>query len=197
MQRRARIERKTAETEILVDWDLDGRGTSKVETPYPFLDHMLSSMAKHGLFDLTLQAKGDTQIDDHHTIEDLGIALGQSLAQALGERRGIRRFGEANIPLDEALAQVVIDLSGRPCLVYQVRLPRKKIKEFDASLIEHFFKSFVDHSKATLHIRLHYGKDPHHILEAVFKGLGRALEEAVRIDPRIEGIPSTKGGLIV
>lgn len=196
MERKAKVERKTAETEIQVVWNLDGRGMPRVETPYPFLDHMLSSMAKHGLFDLAVQAKGDTVIDDHHTLEDLGIVLGQALAQALGDRRGIRRFGESTVALDESLAQCVVDLSGRPYLVYQVRLPRKKIKEFDTALIEHFLKSFTDHAKTTLHVRLIYGTDPHHILEAVFKSFGRALDAATRIDPRMEGIPSTKGRLI-
>jgi imidazoleglycerol-phosphate dehydratase len=196
MERIAKIERKTAETRIEVEWNLDGGGRQSIKTPYPFFDHMLSSMARHGLFGLSVRAEGDTEIDDHHTLEDLGIVLGQALSQTLGERRGIRRFGEASIPLDEALAQVVIDLSGRSHLVYRVRLPRRRIKEFDVSLIEHFFKSFVDHSKATLHIRLLYGTDPHHILEAVFKGLGRALEGATRIDPRVKGFPSTKGTLI-
>jgi len=195
MTRKAEIERKTAETEIEVAWNLDGRGLHRIETPYPFLNHMLSSMGKHGLFDLTVRAKGDTDIDDHHTLEDLGIVLGQALAQALGERRGIRRFGQASVPLDEALAESVIDLSGRPYLIYQVKLPRRKIKEFDVSLIEHFLKSFTDHAKVTLHVRLLYGKDPHHILEAIFKSLGRALEGATRFESRIEGIPSTKGRL--
>ncbi len=195
MERTGRVERKTAETEILVYWNLDGKGTAKIDTPYPFLDHMFTSMAKHGGFDLTIRAKGDTHIDDHHTLEDLGIVLGQALSQALGEKKGIQRFGEANIPLDESLAQVVIDLSGRPYLVYQVKLPRKKIKEFDLYLVEHLLKSFIDHAKATLHIRLLYGKDPHHILEAIFKGLGRALESATRPHPRLKSIPSTKGKL--
>lgn len=195
MGRTGKIERKTAETEILVYWNLDGKGHTKVHTPYPFLDHMLSSLAKHGGFDLTIRAKGDTHIDDHHTMEDLGIVLGQALEQALGDKRGIQRFGEACVPLDESLAQVVIDLSGRPYLVYQVKLPRKKIKEFDVDLMEHLLKSFIDHAKATLHVRLLYGKDPHHILEAIFKGLGRALESATRFHPRMKGIPSTKGKL--
>lgn len=195
MERRAKVVRKTAETEILVEWNLDGRGHADVSTPYPFFDHMLSSMAKHGLFDLTVRAKGDTQIDDHHTLEDLGIVLGQALGEALGEKRGIRRFGEAAVPLDEALTQVVVDLSGRPYLVYHVPIRRKKIKAFDASLLAHFFKSLVDHARITLHLRLVYGNDPHHCLEALFKALGRALEAACRYHSRVQGIPSTKGKL--
>lgn len=194
--RKATVERETKETQIAMAIDLDGTGAAQVDTPFPFLNHMLSAFSKHGFFDLRVTAKGDTEIDDHHTVEDIGIVLGELLAKGWGDKKGVRRFGAASIPLDEALAQVTVDLSGRPYLVYQVRMPRKKIKEFDTDLIEHFFRAVVDQSKITLHINLLYGKDPHHILEAIFKGFGRALDEATRIDPRREGaVASTKGTL--
>lgn len=193
--RRGSVARETKETQITIQIDLDGSGKYQVETPFPFLNHMLSAFAKHGYFDLTVKAKGDVEIDDHHTVEDIGIVLGEALAKAWGEKRGIRRFGHASIPLDEALAEVTVDLSGRPYLVYQVRMPKKKIKEFDTDLVEHFFRAVVDQCKINLHINLHYGKDPHHILEAIFKGFGRALDEATQIDPRLKGVASTKGKL--
>lgn len=189
------VRRETKETQITIQIDLDGSGKYQVETPFPFLNHMLSAFAKHGYFDLTVKAKGDVEIDDHHTVEDIGIVLGETLAKAWGEKRGIRRFGHASIPLDEALAEVTVDLSGRPYLVYQVQMPKKKIKEFDTDLVEHFFRAVVDQCKINLHINLHYGKDPHHILEAIFKGFGRALDAATQIDPRLKGVASTKGKL--
>lgn len=193
--RRTSVSRETKETQITINLDLDGSGRYQVETPFPFLNHMLSAFSKHGYFDLTVKAKGDVEIDDHHTVEDIGIVLGEALAKAWREKRGIRRFGHASIPLDEALAEVTVDLSGRPYLVYQVRMPKKKIKEFDTDLVEHFFRAVVDQCKINLHINLHYGKDPHHILEAIFKGFGRALDEATQIDPRLKGVASTKGKL--
>jgi len=193
--RRGSFARETKETQITIQIDLDGSGKYQVETPFPFLNHMLSAFSKHGYFDLTVKAKGDVEIDDHHTVEDIGIVLGETLAKAWGEKRGIRRFGHASIPLDEALAEVTVDLSGRPYLVYQVQMPKKKIKEFDTDLVEHFFRAVVDQCKINLHINLHYGKDPHHILEAIFKGFGRALDEATQIDPRLKGVASTKGKL--
>ncbi len=193
--RNGAVRRETKETQITIQIDLDGSGKYQVETPFPFLNHMLSAFAKHGYFDLTVKAKGDVEIDDHHTVEDIGIVLGETLAKAWGEKRGIRRFGHASIPLDEALAEVTVDLSGRPYLVYQVQMPKKKIKEFDTDLVEHFFRAVVDQCKINLHINLHYGKDPHHILEAIFKGFGRALDTATQIDPRLKGVASTKGKL--
>ena len=193
--RNGAVTRETKETQITIQIDLDGSGKYQVETPFPFLNHMLSAFAKHGYFDLTVKAKGDVEIDDHHTVEDIGIVLGETLAQAWGEKRGIRRFGHASIPLDEALAEVTVDLSGRPYLVYQVQMPKKKIKEFDTDLVEHFFRAVVDQCKINLHVNLHYGKDPHHILEAIFKGFGRALDAATQIDPRLKGVASTKGKL--
>lgn len=193
--RNGAVTRETKETQITIQIDLDGAGKYQVETPFPFLNHMLSAFAKHGYFDLTVKAKGDVEIDDHHTVEDIGIVLGEALAKAWGEKRGIRRFGHASIPLDEALAEVTVDLSGRPYLVYRVQMPKKKIREFDTDLVEHFFRAVVDQCKINLHINLHYGKDPHHILEAIFKGFGRALDAATQIDPRLKGVASTKGRL--
>jgi imidazoleglycerol-phosphate dehydratase len=193
--RKTTVVRETKETQIRIEMNLDGTGKYQVETPFPFLNHMLSAFSKHGYFDLSIHAKGDIEIDDHHTVEDIGIVLGESLAQAWGGKQGIHRFGQASVPLDEALAQVTIDLSGRPYLIYHVRMPRKRIKEFDTDLIEHFFRALVDQSKITLHINLLYGKDPHHILEAIFKGFGRALDQATQIDPRLKGVASTKGKL--
>ncbi|MFQ5579200.1 MAG: imidazoleglycerol-phosphate dehydratase HisB [Nitrospiria bacterium] len=193
--RRAKVERRTKETDISIGVNLDGAGVYQVNTPFPFMDHMLSAFSKHGFFDLDVRAEGDTEIDDHHTMEDIGIVLGEVLEKAVGKKEGICRFGNAVIPLDEALAQVTVDLSGRPYLVYEVRLPRKKIKDFDVEMVEHFFRSLVDQSRMNLHIRLISGKDPHHILEAVFKGFGRALDQATQIDPRVKGVASTKGKL--
>jgi imidazoleglycerol-phosphate dehydratase len=158
------------------------------------MDHMFSHIARHGFFDLTVKAKGDTEIDDHHTVEDLGIAFGQALKKALGDSKGIRRYGEVTVPMDETLAQVVMDLSGRPYLTYQVELPKKyKLKDFDPGLAEDFFQSVVNHAGMNLHIRLHYGRDVHHMLEAIFKAFGRALDQATSLDPRIKGVLSTKG----
>jgi imidazoleglycerol-phosphate dehydratase len=193
--RKARVKRQTKETDISIGVNLDGTGLYQVKTPFPFMDHMLSAFSKHGFFDLDVKAKGDTEIDDHHTMEDIGIVMGEVLAKAVGKKEGIRRFGNAVIPLDEALAQVTVDLSGRPYLVYEVRMPRKKIKAFDVEMVEHFFRSLVDQSRMNLHIRLISGKDPHHILEAIFKGFGRALDQALQIDPRVKGVASTKGKL--
>ncbi|HIE64920.1 MAG: imidazoleglycerol-phosphate dehydratase HisB [Nitrospira sp.] len=193
--RKARVARRTKETDISIQVNLDGAGLYQVKTPFPFMDHMLSAFSKHGFFDLNVKAEGDTEIDDHHTMEDIGIVMGEVLSKAVGKKEGIRRFGHAVIPLDEALAQVTVDLSGRPYLVYEVRMPRKRIKAFDVEMIEHFFRSLVDQSRMNLHIRLISGKDPHHILEAIFKGFGRALDQATQIDPRVRGVASTKGKL--
>ena len=194
MNRKATIDRKTKETDIKVSLNLDGTGVYSIKTAVPFMDHMLSHIAKHGFFDLTLKAKGDTEIDDHHTVEDLGIAFGQTLKKALGDSKGIRRYGEATVPMDETLAQVVMDLSGRPFFVYQVELPKKyKLKEFDPGLAQDFFQSVVNHAGMNLHIRVLYGRDVHHMLEGIFKAFGRALDQATSLDPRIKGVLSTKG----
>ncbi len=194
--RKSTIKRNTRETQIRMDLNLDGRGRYRIATPIPFLDHMLSVMAKHGLLDLDIKAKGDTEVDYHHTVEDLGIVLGDAIKKALGTKGGIQRFGSAVVPLDESLASVAVDLSGRPYLVYQVDLGNKrKIKNFDGYLIEHFFEALSTHAGMTLHITVPYGGNPHHILEAVFKAFGKALEAATRFNPRMKGVPSTKGRL--
>ncbi len=194
MVRKATIDRKTRETDIRISLNLDGTGVYNIRTSVPFMDHMFSHIAKHGFFDLSIKAKGDTEIDDHHTVEDLGIAFGQAIKRALGDSRGIRRYGDATVPMDETLAQVVMDLSGRPFLVYQVALPKKyKLKDFDPGLAEDFFQSVANHAGMNLHIRLHYGRDVHHMLEGIFKAFGRALDQATTIDPRIKGVLSTKG----
>ncbi|MGC2064243.1 MAG: imidazoleglycerol-phosphate dehydratase HisB [Thermodesulfovibrionales bacterium] len=194
--RKGNIARKTKETDIKVAIGLDGTGTYAISTTIPFLDHMLSLMAKHGLFDLTVRAKGDTDIDDHHTVEDAGIALGKALKQALGDMKGIARYGQASVPMDETLASASIDISGRSYLVYRVEFPKKsKLREFDPDLIEDFMQAFAANAGITLHISVAYGRNTHHIIEAIFKALGRALRQAVAIDPRVKGIPSTKGKL--
>jgi imidazoleglycerol-phosphate dehydratase len=194
MSRKAIIERKTKETDIKLSLNLDGTGVFNVKTSVPFMDHMFAHIAKHGFFDLSIKAKGDTEIDDHHTVEDLGIAFGQALKKALGNSKGIRRYGEATVPMDETLAQVVMDLSGRPYLAYQVALPKKyKLKDFDPGLAEDFFQSIANHAGMNLHIRLLYGRDVHHMLEGIFKAFGRALDQATSIDSRIKGVLSTKG----
>jgi imidazoleglycerol-phosphate dehydratase len=194
--RKGNIERKTKETDIKVAIGLDGAGTYAISTTIPFLDHMLSLMAKHGLFDLTVKAKGDTDIDDHHTVEDAGIALGKALKQALGDMKGIARYGQASVPMDETLASVSLDISGRSYLVYRVEFPKKsRLREFDPDLIEDFMQAFAANAGITLHIGVAYGRNTHHIIEAIFKALGRALRQAVALDPRVKGVPSTKGKL--
>ena len=193
--RQATIERTTTETAVKVDLALDGTGRGQIKTTLPFLDHMLTLLAKHGFFDLTVQAKGDTEIDDHHTIEDVGIVIGDALKQALGTKEGVRRFGWALVPLDETLAQVSVDLSGRPYLVYRVELSQRRIKAFDLGLFEDFFQAFTTHAALNLHINLLYGRNPHHIMEAVFKALAKALDQATALDDRLSGVLSTKGKL--
>jgi imidazoleglycerol-phosphate dehydratase len=194
MARKAIIERKTKETTIKMSLDLDGTGIYGIKTSVPFMDHMFSHIAKHGFFDLSIKASGDTEIDDHHTVEDLGITFGQALKKALGDSKGIRRYGEATVPMDETLAQVVIDLSGRPYFAYRVELPKKyKLKNFDPGLVEDFFQSVANHAGMNLHIRILYGRDVHHMLEGIFKAFGRALDQATSIDARIKGVLSTKG----
>jgi len=191
--RTARVDRKTKETDINIELNLDGEGKYSINTAIPFLDHMLSLMSKHGLFDLKVKAKGDIDIDDHHTVEDVGITLGKAVRQALGDMKGITRYGQASVPMDEALAEVCLDISGRPYLIYKVEFPkRSKIKDFDPDLIEDFLQAFVSNSSITLHVQSHYGRNTHHIIEAIFKALGRALRQAVTIDPRVKGVPSTK-----
>jgi imidazoleglycerol-phosphate dehydratase len=197
MARKAKVERKTKETSIKASIDLDGKGKYKVNTSIPFIDHMLSLMSKHGHLDLNVEAKGDIDVDYHHLIEDLGIVIGKAIKDALGKKHGIRRYGESFTPMDETLAQVVIDLSGRPYLVYNVKLPKggRQVKDIDASLFEDFFRSISNSAGMNLHINLSYGRDLHHIFEAIFKGFGRALQHAVVVHPGRKGVPSTKGTL--
>lgn len=195
-QRKAEIRRDTLETRIAVKIDLDGTGQAQFQTGVPFLDHMLDQVARHGLIDLDIRADGDLHIDAHHTVEDVGITLGQAFAKALGDKKGIRRYGHAYVPLDEALSRVVIDFSGRPGLEYHVQYPRARIGDFDVDLLREFFQGFVNHVPATLHIDNLRGVNAHHIAETVFKAFGRALRMAVEGDPRMQGIvPSTKGSL--
>ncbi len=194
--RTAREERRTQETDVVVQLNVDGTGASKVETTIPFFDHMLSAWAKHGLMDLTVDAHGDTEIDLHHTVEDVGIVLGKALRTALGDKRGLVRYGSAFVPMDEALVFSALDLSGRAFLVFDVPLHRARVANFDLDLLREFFRAFAFNAEITLHVRLHYGENLHHIAEAVFKAVARALAQATRLDPRIEGIlPSTKGSL--
>ncbi len=191
----AQVERKTKETDVRVKLDLDGRGQSRISTGLPFLDHMLELFAKHGLFDLDVACKGDLEIDDHHSVEDIAITLGQSLTQALGDKAGIKRYGEATVPMDEALCRTVIDLSGRFYLVYEVQTRRQKIGNFSVELAEHFWRSFAETAKFNLHIDCLRGRNTHHILEGTFKATARALRQAVERDARITGVLSTKGVL--
>ena len=194
--RAAQLRRDTLETQVSVALDLDGSGTAQLDTGVPFLDHMLDQVARHGLVDLSVQAKGDLHIDAHHTVEDIGITLGQAVDRALGDRKGIRRYGHAYVPLDEALSRVVIDFSGRPGLEYQVSFPRSRIGDFDVDLFHEFFQGFVNHAKATLHIDCLRGVNAHHIAETAFKAFGRALRMAAEADPRMaDMMPSTKGSL--
>lgn len=195
MERMAHVKRNTHETSIQLSFQVDGTGESKLSTGVPFLEHMLQLFAKHGHFDLTVQAKGDIEIDDHHTVEDIAIVLGKAIHQALGDKKGIRRYGQAMVPMDEALAQVVIDLSGRPHLEFRADFPRQQVGTFDTELVHEFFWKLALEARMTLHVIVHYGQNTHHIIEACFKALGRALDEATQIDPRIEGVPSTKGVL--
>lgn len=194
--RSARVERNTLETRITVAVNLDGTGQARFETGVPFLDHMMDQIARHGLVDLDVQARGDLEIDDHHTVEDIGITLGQALRQALGDKKGVRRYGHAYVPLDEALSRVVIDLSGRPGLEMHVPYTRAMVGGFDVDLFEEFFRGFVNHAMVTLHIDNLRGNNTHHQIETVFKAFGRALRMAVEMDPRAAGaMPSTKGTL--
>lgn len=194
--RQASVSRDTRETQITVSVNLDGTGSGGFETGLPFLDHMLDQIARHGLIDIDIKADGDLEIDAHHTVEDIGITLGQAVTRALGEKTGIRRYGHAYVPLDEALSRVVLDLSGRPGLEYHVSFPRARVGDFDVDLFHEFFQGFVNHAMVTLHIDMIRGTNAHHIIETVFKAFGRALRVAVEPDPRMAGImPSTKGTL--
>jgi len=195
-ERQARVERKTKETEIALQLNLDGTGASKVQTPIPFFSHMLEAWSKHGLMDLAVEASGDVDVDIHHTVEDIGIVLGQALRQAVGDKRGIVRYGTAFVPMDEALVQASVDLSGRPFLVFNVPVTRTRVSNFDLDMLQEFFRALAFNAEITLHVTMHYGHNLHHITEAVFKAVGRSLAEATRLNPRIAGVlPSTKGTL--
>jgi imidazoleglycerol-phosphate dehydratase len=193
-KRVAEVHRKTNETQIVVALDLDGNGVAKLDCEIPFLEHMLEQVARHGLIDLTVSARGDLEIDAHHTVEDIGIAIGQACSQALGVRKGIQRYGQAHVPLDEALSRVVLDFSGRPTLEFQVNWPRARIGDFDVDLIHEFFQGFCNHAGVTLHMDTLRGTNAHHVAETLFKAFGRALRAAVTLDPRLgDVVPSTKG----
>jgi imidazoleglycerol-phosphate dehydratase len=195
-KRTATVSRETRETKIVVELNLDGSGISKLSIGLPFLEHMLDQVARHGMVDLRIEAKGDLEIDAHHTVEDAGITLGQALDKALGEKKGIRRYGHAYVPLDEALSRVVVDCSGRPGMEYNVEYPRARVGEFDVDLLREFFQGLVNHAKITLHVDNLAGRNAHHIAETIFKAFGRALRMAVEIDPRAgKAPPSTKGSL--
>ena len=194
MERKATVERNTAETDIGLTLNLDGTGLSVIRTGIPFLDHMLTLMTAHGFLDLEMTADGDTEIDDHHTVEDIGICLGMALKKALGDKRGLRRYGEATVPMDEAMARVVMDISNRPFLAYRVSTKYSFTGHFDIKLIKEFFRAVVNHSGITLHVDLFSGEDAHHIAESIFKAFSRALDQAVGIENRLGGeVPSTKG----
>jgi imidazoleglycerol-phosphate dehydratase len=193
MTRQATINRMTNETQVNVTLQLDGEGQAPIDTGVPFMDHMLDLFVKHGFFDATIQASGDTHIDDHHTTEDIGIVLGQVVKEALGDKKGIRRYGNAFVPMDDALAQVVIDCSNRPHLEFRAVLPNEKVGNFDTELVHEFLWKFALEARMNVHVIVHYGHNTHHIIEAIFKALARALDEAVSIDPRVKGVPSTKG----
>ena len=193
MTRRAHVQRTTNETSITVEVDLDG-GDVSISTGVPFFDHMLDQLGRHGHLALSIEAQGDLEIDAHHTVEDTGIALGEALARALGDKAGIRRYGDASVPMEEALAQVALDISGRPLLVFEAEIPAESIGQFDVGLTQEFLQALSRSAGLTLHVRLAYGRDPHHCVEAIFKALARALSDAVAIDPRAGGaVPSTKG----
>ncbi|WP_062260517.1 imidazoleglycerol-phosphate dehydratase HisB [Endozoicomonas arenosclerae] len=195
-QRKASVERNTLETQIRVDINLDGTGKSQFETGVPFLDHMMDQIARHGLIDLDIKAVGDNEIDDHHTVEDIGITLGQAFTKAVGDKKGLTRYGHSYVPLDEALSRVVIDFSGRPGLEFNVDFTRAMIGQFDVDLFYEFFQGFVNHANVTLHIDNLRGRNAHHQIETVFKAFGRALRMALELDPRMAGqMPSTKGAL--
>jgi imidazoleglycerol-phosphate dehydratase len=189
------VQRKTRESDVRVEINLDGGGDYRIATGIPFLDHMLESFAKHGLFDLQLEAKGDLEVDAHHTVEDVGITLGQAVREALGEASGIRRYGSQVLPMAEAKVEVSLDLSNRPYLVYNVELANDRIGSFDAGLAEDFFYAFSQSAGLDLHVDLRYGRSPHHVVEAIFKGVARALRGAVERDPRVKGLPTVKGAL--
>jgi imidazoleglycerol-phosphate dehydratase len=194
-ERCAALERKTRETQIKVELALDGSGRAEISTGVPFLDHMLDSFARHGFFDLKVDARGDTEIDDHHTVEDVGIVIGRAFSQALGDRTGIKRFGSAMVPLDEALCTSVVDLSGRSYLAYNVKIKQERVGRFQTELVHDFLKALSDEARMNLHVIMHSGRNPHHIIETIFKSLAKAMDQATAVEPRVHGVLSTKGTL--
>jgi len=194
-RRHAELERKTRETQVSIALKLDGGGRGEIATGVPFLDHMLDSFARHGFFDLKIRAHGDLHIDEHHTVEDVGIVLGRAFKQALGDRSGIRRFGEATVPLDEALCTAVVDISGRSYLAYEVPISQERVGNFQTELLHDFMKALSDEAGMNVHLKLHSGRNPHHIIEATFKAFARAMDQATSLEPRLSGVLSTKGTL--
>jgi imidazoleglycerol-phosphate dehydratase len=195
MARTAKVSRKTKESDITVELEIDGAGQASIQTGMPFFNHMLDSFSRHGFFDIQIAAKGDLEVDFHHTVEDVGLALGQAFKDALGDKHGIRRFGEASCPLDEALAEVVVDLSGRPYLYYNVKIRPGRVGDFDTDLPHEFYAGFANQLGMNLHIDVPRGENPHHIIEACFKAFARAMDAATQVDPRVQGVLSTKGSL--
>ncbi len=195
MERRSEITRQTSETNITLSLNVDGTGKYEISTPVPFLNHMLELTTRHGLFDLSIDASGDVEIDCHHTVEDIGICLGRAFREALGDKKGIRRYGNATVPMDEALAEVSVDIGGRPYLAFNVEIPQEKVGTFDVELAEEFFRALISNAAINVHIDLKRGTNAHHCLEAVFKAFGRAMDQATSIDERVKDIPSTKGRL--
>jgi imidazoleglycerol-phosphate dehydratase len=195
MARTAKVSRKTKESDITVELEIDGAGQASIQTGMPFFNHMLDSFSRHGFFDIQIAAKGDLEVDFHHTVEDVGLALGQAFKDALGDKHGIRRFGEASCPLDEALAEVVVDLSGRPYLYYNVKIRPGRVGDFDTDLPHEFYAAFANQLGMNLHIDVPRGENPHHIIEACFKAFARAMDTATQVDPRVQGVLSTKGSL--
>lgn len=192
-KRAAKVERMTNETKVWVEIDLDGEGKAEIDTGVPFMDHMLDLFTKHGLFNASIKAKGDTYIDDHHTTEDIGIVLGQAVKEALGDKKGIKRYGNAFVPMDDALAQVVIDISNRPHLEFRAQFPTQKVGNFDTELVHEFLWKFALEARMNVHVIVHYGANTHHMIEAIFKALARAIDDAITKDDRVKGVPSTKG----
>lgn len=192
-KRAAKVERMTNETKVWVEIELDGEGKAEIDTGVPFMDHMLDLFTKHGLFNASIKAKGDTYIDDHHTTEDIGIVLGQAVKEALGDKKGIKRYGNAFVPMDDALAQVVIDISNRPHLEFRAQFPTQKVGNFDTELVHEFLWKFALEARMNVHVIVHYGANTHHMIEAIFKALARAIDDAITKDDRVKGVPSTKG----
>jgi len=193
--RKAKIVRNTRETQITLELNVDGSGKSQIETPIPFLNHMMESFSKHGLFDLKVKAKGDVDVDFHHTVEDVALTLGDAFKKAIGDKKGMVRYGSATLPMDEVLTTVSVDFCGRPAMIYNVKVPRGRIGTFDVELVPEWFQAFTNSALINLHLNVWYGRNRHHIVESLFKALAKAVDQATQVDPRIKGVPSTKGKL--